>query len=83
MKEPNLLKIKVKEVFGKNYSPEISNHLIEKGLKNTLGKDYSFDSIRKIVEKRSNNEVLLAIVELIDTKIRTKKRLEKKIENIA
>jgi len=78
----NLLKTKVQDILGKQYAPEISKYLEEKGIKNKFGKPYSYASISHAVNTRSNDEVLLAIVELMDAKMKAKQKLAKKIEAI-
>jgi hypothetical protein len=80
--ETNILKIKVQDILGKQYAPEISKYLEEKNIKNKHGKAYSYASISHAVNTRSNDELLLAIVELLDLKIKAKQKLAKKIETI-
>ena len=77
------LKEKVTEILGKQYSPKISTYLVEKNIINSYGVPYSYESIQQVVNGvRFNEEMIVAITELLDIENKKKKSLQKKLSKI-
>lgn len=69
--------------LGKHYSSTISLHLKKKNIKNAIGEDYTRQSIRTFVNgMRENEQVELAIMQLVNKTIKAKKALQLKRQRL-
>ena len=76
-------KEKIITVLGNHYSTEIIQHLNDKEIFNSNGKTFSPAGIRNIVNGlRQNLIVETEIANLLQYKIVTQKKLQKKFQNI-
>jgi hypothetical protein len=78
-----MLKDKVITILGKQYAPKISAFLVEKNIKNSVGLPHSYESIRQVVNGVAyNEEIILAITELLKIEKSKKITIKKVISNI-
>ncbi len=69
--------------LGKQYSAKISLHLKKKNIKNAIGEDYTRQSIRTFVNgMRENEQVELAIMQLVNKTVKAKKALQIKRQRL-